>query len=169
MDYSKLIWYSSERQVYYEQVNTSKEKQVGNTGEEIAKQWFKNHGYVVRKSNPYNDSINHADFYVLIDGRWKSVDVKYKKRFYIELINNWNKRGWVYTGADYIFQIFQSGSSWDTNYGYIYKREDMVDFINRNKPLFSDKYCKKFPDNSKLWEVYKSRIKDMKFLKKIEL
>ena len=94
---------------------------------------------------------------------------KYKKKFYIELVNNWSKPGWIYTGADYIFQIFQPGSSCDENYGYVYKREDMVNFINRNKPLFSDKYCKKFPDSSKLWEVYKTRLKDMNFLKKVKL
>ena len=169
MDYSKLIWYSSERQVYYEQVNISKEKQVGNTGEEIAKQWFKNNGYTVKESTSYDDSSNHTDLFVMINGEWKTVDVKYKKKFYIELVNNWSKPGWIFTGADYIFQIFQPGSSWDENYGYIYKREDMVNFINRNKPLFSDKYCKNFPDNSKLWEVYKTRLKDMNFLKKIKL
>lgn len=169
MDYSTLIWCSYERQSYYEQVNTSKEKQIGDSGEEIAKQWFINNGYTIKESSPYNDSKYHVDFYVMIDGKWKSVDIKYKKKFYIELTNNWNNAGWIYTGADYIFQIFQPGSSWDENYGYIYKREDMVNFINRNKPLFSDKYCKKFPDSSKLWEVYKTRIKDMNFLKKVKL
>ena len=45
-------------------------------------------------------------------------DVKYKKKFYIELINNWGNKGWIYTGADYIFQMFQQGGSWDTNTAY---------------------------------------------------
>lgn len=169
MNYNNLHWYSKERQSHYELVNSSKEKQIGDSGEEIAKQWFKKNGYFIKESTPYNDSKHHADFYIKVGDVWKSVDVKYKKDFYIELVNRWGNLGWIFTGADYIFQIFQSGSSWDENYGYIYKREDMVSFINRNKSLFSDKYCTKLPDGTKLWEVFKTRIKDMNFLKKIKL
>jgi hypothetical protein len=168
MNYNNLHWYSKERQTHYTHVNASKEKQIGNEGESIVKNWFINNGYKVKDSTPNQDARHHADFYIMIDGEWKSVDVKYKKKFYIELINNWGNSGWIYNGADYIFQIFQQGSSWDTSTAYLYKREHMVRFIQDNITLFSDRFCVKF-GKSKLWEVYPIRIKDMTFLKKIKI
>jgi hypothetical protein len=168
MNYNNLKWYSKERQSHYELVNSSKEKQIGDTGEELAKEWFVNNGYKVRDSSAEGDSKNHADFYIMVDGVWKSIDVKYKKKFYIELINNWGNTGWIYTGADYIFQMFQKGSSWDTNTAYLYKREYMVRFMQDNMILFSDRFCTKY-GKSKLWEVFPIRIKDMPFLKKVKI
>jgi hypothetical protein len=168
MNYNNLQWYSKERQSHYESVNSSKEKQIGDTGEEIAKAWFVNNGYEVRDSSPNLDASHHADFYIKENGMWKSVDVKYKKKFYIELTNNWGNNGWIYTGADYIFQMFQQGSSWDTSTAYLYKREHMVRFIQDNMMLFSDRFCTKF-GNCKLWEVFPIRIKDMTFLKKVKI
>ena len=170
MNYNNLKWYSKERQSHYELVNSSKEKQIGDTGEEIAKEWFIDNGYEVRDSNAEEDSKNHVDFYIKENGAWKSVNVKYKKNFYIELINNWGNKGWIYTGADYIFQLFQKGGKWKWNIdeAYLYKREHMVRFMQDNMILFSDKFCTKF-GKSKLWEVFPIRIKDMNFLKKIKL
>ena len=167
-NYNGLTWYSEERRVHYAKVNASPEKQLGNIGEEIAKKWFRDHGYAIRDTNASDDSSKHVDFYVLINNSWRSVDVKYTKDFYIQLQNEWGKKGWIYTGADYIFQIFSDQSSWDTKTGYFYNRQTMVDFINSNKPLFADKWCKVFTDNRKLWKVYPSRIeKSLQFMNKI--
>lgn len=168
MNYNNLEWYSKERQSHYKSVNSSKEKQLGNKGEEIAKNWFIENGYEVKDSTPYSDAKYHADFFVKIDGEWKSVDVKYKKKFYIELINNWGNKGWIYTGTDYIFQLFQPGSNWNIHEAFLYKREDMVDFIQNNKALLDDRFCTKY-GKCKLWEIFPIRIKDMTFLKKIKI
>lgn len=170
MNYNNLHWYSKERQTHYELVNSSKEKQIGNEGESIARSWFINNGYEVKDSTPNQDASYHADFYIMIDGEWKSVDVKYKKNFYIELINNWGNKGWIYIGADYIFQMFRQGGKWKWNIdeAYLYKREDMIKYMRNNFPLFNDKFCTKF-GKSKLWEVFPIRIKDMPFLKKVKI
>jgi hypothetical protein len=167
-DYGKLHFYTEERRNHYEEVNKSPQKQIGDNGESIAKQWFIDNGYEVKDSTSNQDASHHADFYIKENGVWKSVDVKYKKKFYIELINNWSKQGWIYTGADYIFQMFQQGSSWDTNTAYLYKREDMIKYMRNNFSLFIDKFCTKF-GKSKLWEVFPIRIKDMPFLKKVKI
>ena len=167
-DYNNLEWYSQERKEHYARINTSKEKQIGDEGESIAKNWFIANGYKVKESSPNQDASHHADFYIMVDGEWKSVDVKYKKKFYIELINKWGNYGWIYKGADYIFQMFQQGGYWDTNTAYLYKREHMVRFMQDNIALFSDRFCTK-SGKCKLWEVYPIRIKYMTFLKKIKL
>ena len=169
-DYGKLHIYTEERRKYYEEMNKSSRKQIGDNGESIAKQWFIDNGYEVKDSSASQDAHKHIDFYIKENGVWKSVDVKYKKNFYIELINNWGKQGWIYTGADYIFQLFQKGGKWNWNIdeAYLYKREDMIKYMKNNFPLFIDKFCTKF-GKSKLWEVFPVRIKDMKFLKKIKI
>jgi hypothetical protein len=169
-DYGKLHFYTEERRNHYEEVNKSSQKQIGDNGESIAKQWFIDNGYEVRDSSASQDAHKHIDFYIKENGVWKSVDVKYKKNFYIELTNNWGKPGWIYTGADYIFQMFQQGGKWKWNIdeAYLYKREDMIKYMRNNFPLFIDKFCTKF-GKSKLWEVFPIRIKDMTFLKKVKI
>lgn len=169
-EYDNLKWFSRERKNYYKRVNNSIEKRIGDDGEMIAKQWFIDNGYEVRDSSASQDAHKHIDFYIKENGEWKSVDVKYKKNFYIELTNNWGKPGWIYTGADYIFQLFQKGGKWKWNIdeAYLYKREDMIKYMKNNFPLFIDKFCTKF-EKSKLWEVFPIRIKDMKFLKKVKI
>ena len=167
-DYNNLKWYSQERKEHYTQVNNSKEKEIGDIGEKIAKNWFIANGYKVKDSSPNQDASHHADFYIMIGGEWKSVDIKYKKKFYIELINNLGNKGWIYTGADYIFQMFQPSSIWETNTAFLYKREHMVKFMQDNMILFSDRFCTKY-GKCKLWEVFPIRIKDMIFLKKVKI
>lgn len=165
-DYTTLVYTNEERKRHYEYVNSSTYKHQGDIGEQLAEQWFLNNNYEVRRSTPTEDAYKHVDLWVHKIGTpdvWRSVDVKYKRDFWLELKNNWGNKGWLYTGAEYIFQIFT-----DSKKGYLFKRNDMVNWVEQRPGLFKNDYCT-YIGKAKLWKVYDVRIKNMDFLKEIVL
>ena len=95
-----------------------------------------------------------------------SVDVKTKTNFIIELQNCWGNPGWIYTGADIIFQILHNSDYWGDSI-YLYKRSAFVDYIEKNRNIFANKYCKTGEGKSILWYLGKKRLQTMEFIKKI--
>lgn len=165
-NYDEISWHSEERKAYYQKVNNSTQKKVGDAGEQIAIDWFKAHGYSVRLTTAEEDACLHADFMVLINDQWMSVDVKTKTNFIIELQNCWGNPGWIYTGADIIFQILHNSDYWGDSI-YLYRRSAFVDYIEKNRHIFADKYCKTGEGKSILWYLGKKRLQTMEFIKKI--
>jgi len=166
-DYSKLTYWTEERKAYYEQVDKSENKKLGDHGEELAKRWFINHGYEIRESTAQEDAKHHADFWVNICGEWKSVDVKYKTEFWVELVNHFGYGGWIYKGADIIFQIIHDNKYWGDS-AYYYQRNSFVEYIKKNMGLFQRRYCKPGNGKSILWILSKKRLSEMQFITKIQ-
>lgn len=154
-DYNELKYSSKEREEYYMRVDESKEKAQGNTGEAIAQKILEKMGYQVYSSSADEDASQHIDLHAC---KILDIDVKYKKDFWLELTNNWGNAGWVFTGADYIMQLFTPDSTWKK--GYFIDRKKLVEYINDHRGLFIDKYCTIY-GKSKLWKVYPKRIPEM--------
>lgn len=160
-DYKDLKWFSEERKQHYAQVNASEEKKQGDKGEKIGKQFLLSLGYEVKDSSAVADAQKHTDLYFRFPKSeiWHSLDVKYKKNFVLEIVNNWGKRGWLFTGAEYILQISQKDDDI-----YLYKREDMVNYYKDHPDLFSQDYCAKF-GKATLWYADYARIAEWMRLK----
>lgn len=164
----KYTHFNSEKQQYYEKVNNSVNKQIGDEAEQRVCAYLNSIGIKARLSNDVEDSSKHADI-ILSDGT--TIDVKNKNSVVIELQNFWGNPGWVFTGADYIYNIVRLGEH--KNEMYVYKRQDMVDFINEHPKLFQDQYCKTFNGSSmgkaKLYFFSYKTLASMSFVKCIKL
>ena len=154
-DYNELKYSSKEREEYYTKMNESENKIKGDLGEKIAKEILEKLGYTVYLSSAQEDATRHIDLHAY---KILNIDIKYKKDFWLELTNQWGNAGWVYTGADYIIQLFTPDSYWKT--GYFIDRKKLIEYINTHKGLFIDKYCM-FINKSKLWKVFPKRIPEM--------
>lgn len=154
-NYSDLEYLNEERREYYERADRSEQKAQGNKGEEIARRMLEKMGYTVTPSSADEDATDHVDLHA---HKTLDIDVKYKKDFWLELTNHWGRPGWVFTGADYIIQLFTPDSAWKKS--YFIDRKKLVQYINTHRGLFIDQYCT-FYDRSKLWKVYPKRIPEM--------
>ena len=102
-NYNELKYSSKEREEYYTKMNESENKIKGDLGEKIAKEILERLGYTAYLSSAQEDATQHIDLHAY---KILNIDVKYKKDFWLELTNQWGNAGWVYTGADYIIQLF---------------------------------------------------------------
>lgn len=159
-------YFSKERKDHYDQINNSENKQLGDEAEKRVCEYLNSIGVPARMSGSDEDSKSHADI-VLRDGT--TIDVKCKNSVVIELKNFWGNPGWIFTGADYIYNIVKSGPHKDEM--YVYKRQDMVDFIKRCPGLFQEKYCKTYDGKSVLYFFSYNTLNSssMKFVKCIKL
>ncbi len=161
-DYGDNHFGTQEQREYYKSMDKSPRKKLGDKTELKILELLKNKGYNVRISSPEEDSLKHADL-VLADG--STIDIKCKKHFTLELINQWGHEGWLFTGADIIVQCFHDSEYWGDDI-YYYDRADMVKYYNEHRWIFGDKYCK-FKDKAKLWDLGKKRLAEMNFVHKL--
>ena len=163
-DYEGLC--SEDRAAYYRAANQSVAKRIGDIAENFILKVLASKGYNVRKSTAEEDVRLHADL-ILDDS--VTIDVKNKTKFYLELQNRWGGKGWLFTGADYIIQMFHDSNYWSQDEIYIYDRREMVKYYQKNSPIFQMKYCERMRDGSILWALGKKRLETMSFVKKIKL
>jgi len=167
-DYSDIHYSSEERRKHYEEVNNSASKKLGDRAEQKVLEYYKRQGIEARLATSFEDAHEHADIILNESTNRTTVDVKCKKEFVLELKNYWGNQGWIYTGADIIVQTFHDSSYWGDDV-YVYKREDMVRYINTHKGLFQEKYCDHSDGKGLIWKLGKMRLSEMNFVKKIKI
>lgn len=84
------------------------------------------------KSSPYEDKYLHIDYFAKIGKTKKSIDVKALKKirgrlqddfFYIELINDYGNKGWIYAHKLDVL-AFECFTTFE-----LYKRKKLLDYI----------------------------------------
>lgn len=163
-DYTGLC--PAEREAHYKAANQSATKQRGDLAENFILGILIAKGYKVRRSTAEEDVNLHADL-VLEDGR--TIDVKNKTKFYLEIKNQWGNKGWLFTGADYIIQTFHDSKYWKSDEIYVYDRREMLKYYQTHRGIFAPQYCEKMKDGSILWALGKKRLATMPFVKKIKI
>lgn len=89
--------------------------------------YCKDHGFHVRKSTESQDKFSHTDYFVTVNGREYSVDIKGKKRFadeglfLVEILNVAGNRGWLLGKADIIAFEVEGGGFFFVRRDYLFK------------------------------------------------
>ncbi len=87
------------------------------------------------------DKYKHIDFYVKLKKNMKTVDVKSIKKvygeynndlYYIELINDYGYKGWIFSEKLNLI-AFENINEYN-----IYRRKDILDFLNQTKNKYKE-------------------------------
>ena len=140
----------------------NKWKERGDRGEKRIYKLLTEKGYALRESTTIED-LSHKDF-ILEDGR--TIDVKNKYSFALELTNYNGNKGWLFTGADVIIQCFENSKYWGDDV-YMYNRKDMLKYYYSHPGLFKEEFCNRGPGKSVIWNLGKKRLSEMNFVTKL--